>query len=48
MRWLDSITDSMDMKWGKFTFAALGVLQFMRSQRVRQGLVTQLQQHRSV
>lgn len=45
-RQLDSITDSMDMNWGKFMFIALGVLQFMRWQRVRQGLVTQQQQHK--
>lgn len=43
-----SITDSMDMNEGKVMFIALGVLQFTRSQRVRQGLVTQPQQRRSV
>ena len=39
MRWLDGITDSMDMGFGGFQKLVMagrsGVLQFMRSQRVR-------------
>ena len=34
MRWLDGITDSMDMGFGEWT-GRPGVLQFMGSQRVR-------------
>ena len=44
MRWLDGITDLMDMSLRKFLETVPGVLQFMGSQRVRQDLVTK-QQH---
>ena len=49
MRWLDSITDSMGMTWTnsrrQWRTEELGVLQFMRSRRVRHDLGTEQQQH---
>ena len=48
MRWLDSITASMDMNLGKLGVIArdmeAGVLQSMGSQRVVRDLVTEQQQ----
>ena len=48
MRWLDSITDSIDMNWSKLMEIAKegkpGVLQFMESQRVGHDLETEQQQ----
>ena len=35
MKWLNGITDSMDMNLGKLQTERPGVLQFMGSQRVR-------------
>ena len=49
MRWLDGITDSMDMTlsklWEMVDDRGAGVLQSLRSQRVGHDLVTQQQQH---
>ena len=46
MRWLDGITDSMDMSLGKLWVLVMtgrpGVLQSTRSQRIRHGRVTEL------
>ena len=48
IRWLDSITDSMDMSWSKLREIVkdreAGMLQFMGSQRVRHDLVTEHRQ----
>ena len=43
MRWLDSITDSMDMNLSRWT-GEPGMLQSMGLQRVRYDLVTEQQQ----
>ena len=43
MRWLDGITDSMDMNLSKWTTGKPGVLQSMGLQRVRRELVTEQQ-----
>ena len=52
MRWLDSITNSIDMNWSKLMKVAKegtsGVLQFMESQRVGHDLETEQQQVREV
>ena len=41
IRWLDSITDSVDMNWSDSKGqGSLGVLQFMRSQTVEHNLAT--------
>ena len=45
IRWLDSITDSVDMNWSDSKGqGSLGVLQFMRSQTVEHNLATEQQQ----
>ena len=45
MRWLDGITDSMDVRWGRLRELVKErescLLQFMRLQRVRHNLATE-------
>ena len=53
MRWLDGITDLMGMRfeqtqWDNAGQGSLGVLQFMRSQRVRHDLVSEQQQQQQL